>query len=75
MENNAHPHIFLNQVSNNFGNGLHLSSGGTAFLEKNTISGSINCNLILEGPNNIDNYVYNNKITNARGQGMLLVYC
>jgi parallel beta-helix repeat protein len=30
---------------------------------------------VLQGPNNIDNYVYNNKISDARGQGVLLAYC
>jgi hypothetical protein len=75
VENNAHPHIFLNEISKNFGNGVHLSGGGTAFLEKNEVSGSTNCNMVLEGPNNIDNYVYNNRITEARGQGLLLAHC
>lgn len=75
VEINAHPHIFLNEISKNFGNGVYFSSGATSFLEKNKIFGSVNCNLILEGPNNIDNYVYNNKIMQARGQGVLLLYC
>lgn len=29
---NAHPHIFLNEISNNFGNGVYLCKGGTGFL-------------------------------------------
>lgn len=72
---NAHPHIFLNEVSSTFGNGVYLCNGGTAFLEKNKLMGSLNCNLVLEGPRNIDNYIYNNHIESARGQGIFLQHC
>lgn len=30
---------------------------------------------MLEGPRNIDNYIYNNRIEGARGQGMFLMHC
>jgi parallel beta-helix repeat protein len=29
----------------------------------------------MEGPGNIDNHFYNNKVKNARGIGILLVHC
>jgi len=47
VESNAHPHIFLNQILNTFGNGVHICEGATSFLEKNEIVGSLNCNLVL----------------------------
>ena len=62
VDSNAHPHIFLNEITATFGNGVYICNGGTSFLEKNIISGSLNCNLVLEGPRNIDNYIYNNRI-------------
>lgn len=75
VDSNAHTHIFLNEVSSTFGNGVYICGGGTAFLEKNQLSGSLNCNLVLEGPRNIDNYIYNNQIEGARGQGVFLLHC
>lgn len=35
----------------------------------------MNCNLILEGPSNIDNYIYSNHIYGARGNGVFLLHC
>ena len=32
IDSNAHPHIFLNEISRTTGHGVVLSSGGTAFL-------------------------------------------
>jgi parallel beta-helix repeat protein len=75
VDSNSHPHIFLNEITSTFGNGVHICNGGTSFLEKNVISGSLNCNLVLEGPRNIDNYIYNNRIEAARGQGIFLLHC
>lgn len=73
MEGGANPHIFLNKIASNIGNGIHISANSTAFIEKNIIQGSVNSNIVLEGPGNIDNYVYNNEIQGARGHGIFVI--
>jgi hypothetical protein len=42
--------------------GLKILMNSTAFMEKNIIFGSLSCNVVIEGPNNIGNYLYNNVI-------------
>jgi hypothetical protein len=69
----ASPHILLNHVSNTLGSGIHIMTNSNAFLEKNIISGSLQSNVVIEGPNNIGNYLYNNIIEESRGDGLFLI--
>lgn len=64
----------MNEVTDTLGNGIHIGKRSTAFIEKNTISGSLNCNVVFEGPENLNNYLYNNKILKARGHGIFVIH-
>ncbi len=69
----ASPHILLNHIKNTLGTGIHILQNSTAFMEKNIVSGSLKCNVVIEGPNNIGNYLYNNIIEDSRGDGLFLL--
>ncbi len=71
--NCASPHILLNHIKNTLGTGIHILKNSTAFMEKNIVSGSLKCNVVIEGPNNIGNYLYNNIIEDSRGDGLFLL--
>lgn len=68
----ASPHLLLNQIKNTLGTGIHVLPNSSAFMEKNIISGSLKCNVVIEGPGNIGNYLYNNIIEDSRGDGLFL---
>jgi parallel beta-helix repeat protein len=72
VEKGASPHLLLNHIKSTLGTGIHILTNSTAFLEKNIVSGSLKCNVVIEGPNNIGNYLYNNIIEDSRGDGLFL---
>ena len=75
VENRSTPHIFMNKVMNTLGVGVYIMDNCSSFVEKNTIEASLKANLVIMGPNNIHNFIYENKILNARGEGIFMVYC
>jgi hypothetical protein len=57
----------MNKINKILGNGVHISRGCSVFLEKNEIEASLKCNLLIEGPDNINNFIFRNVITKGRG--------
>ena len=65
----------MNKVASTLGNGVHVLGNCAVFLEKNIVDGSLKSNIVLEGPNNIENFVFQNQSSNARGEGIFLIHC
>ena len=57
----------MNKINKILGNGVHISRGCSVFLEKNEIEASLKCNLLIEGPDNTNNFIFRNVITKGRG--------
>lgn len=74
VERGANPHIFKNLIEKNLGQGILLTEGSSAFIEKNEISGNIKANVALGGRGSINTIIIENKIRDGKCEGIFTIY-
>jgi len=74
VEKGANPHIFQNLIEKNLGQGILLTEGSSAFIEKNEICGNIKANVALGGRCSINTTIIDNKIKGGKCEGIFTIY-
>jgi F-box protein 11 len=74
VEKGANPHIFKNIIEKNLGQGILLTEGSSAFIEKNEICSNIKANIALGGRCSINTTIIENKIRGGKCEGIFTIY-